>query len=61
MPHLKRGFEKKKKKKAQPEDVCYDDRRGASTSFSLSEVPQFGSLRPLPKTDLEKNKKNAHE
>ena len=33
-------------------DACHD--RGAPLFFS--EVPQFGSLRPLPKSDLEKNK-----
>ena len=34
-------------------DVCYD--RGAPLFFSNT-TPQFGSLRPLPKTDWEKNK-----
>ena len=34
-------------------DPCYD--RGAPTIVFCAKVPQFGSLRPLLKTDLEKN------
>ena len=33
-------------------DACYHD----VTPHLFSEVPQFGNLRPLPRTDLERNK-----
>ena len=38
-------------------DACFD--RGAP--FFFNTTPRFGSVRPPPKNDLEKKKKNCYE